>query len=48
MLVGIPPFYHPNQTLMFELIVESEIKFPSQVAISDDAKDLILRVSFLF
>ncbi len=45
-LVGISPFYHPNQTLMFELIVEAEVKFPSQVAISDESKDLIVRVRF--
>lgn len=44
MLTGIPPFYHTNQKLMFQLIVESEVKFPSQVLISEDAKDLIMRV----
>lgn len=33
---------------MFELITESEIKFPSRVSISDEAKDLISKVHLVY
>ena len=45
MLIGLPPFYHPDHELMFQLITESEVSFPSQVSISEEAKDLITKVS---
>lgn len=47
MMVGIPPFYHSNQNIMFQLITECDVKFPSQINISEDAKDLIIKVILL-
>lgn len=46
MVVGIPPFYHQNQMIMFQIIKKSEIKFPSQISISEKMKDLIKKVFF--
>lgn len=48
LLIGITPFYHSNPNVMFELITESEIKFPSRVSISDEAKDLISKVHLVY
>ena len=48
MVVGIPPFYHQNQMTMFQIIKKSEIKFPSQISISEKMKDLIKKVFFFF
>ena len=48
MLVGVPPFYHHNQDMMLQLIAHSEVKFPSQISISDEVKNLIILVSELF
>ena len=44
MLIGIPPFYHHNHNVMFQLIVEKELKFPSSISISENAKDLISKL----
>lgn len=46
MLYGIPPFYHQNQMTMLQMIKTCDLRFPSQVTISADAKDLIKKVSF--
>ena len=48
MLVGIPPFYHQNQNFMFQLIAKGELRFPSQLSLSEDAKNLITKVYYLF
>ena len=42
MLYGMPPFYNKNQNMMFQLISESEIRFPPNPPISNEAKDLIM------
>lgn len=43
-MVGIPPFYHQNQNIMFQLIKEGEVKFPSKIEMSEEAKDFIKNV----
>ena len=49
MLVGIPPFYHKNRNLMFEIICKLEVRFPDperhKIEMSDEVKDLIRGVS---
>jgi hypothetical protein len=45
MLNALPPFYHENIEKMYELIKSADIKFSKRVSISDDAKDLIIKVS---
>lgn len=42
MLYGMPPFYNRNQNMMFQLISESEVRFPPNPQISPEAKDLII------
>lgn len=44
-MVGIPPFYHNNQMMMFQLIRKAEIRFPAQISLGDDAKDLVRRLA---
>ena len=44
MMVGIPPFYHNNQMMMFQLIRKAEIRFPAQIIVSEEAKDLVKKV----
>ena len=41
MLYGMPPFYNKNQNMMFQLIAESEIRFPPNPQISNEAKEVI-------
>lgn len=41
LMIGIPPFYHQNQNMMFQLIRDSEVRFPSQINLSPEAKDFI-------
>ena len=45
MLNALPPFYHENIEKMYELIKSADIKFSKRVSISDEAKDLIIKVS---
>lgn len=45
MLFGLPPFYSQNQNMMFQLIRDADVKFPVKSEISDDAKDIILKVN---
>ena len=40
-MFGIPPFYHQNQYAMYELIKETNLKFPTVPEISEEAKDFI-------
>lgn len=44
MMVGIPPFYHNNQMMMFQLIRKAEIRFPAQISVSEEAKDLVRKL----
>ena len=48
MIVGFPPFYHKNQSTMYDLIEKYPVKFPDPIKhgipISDSAKDLIERL----
>jgi len=44
LMVGIPPFYHQNQNIMFQLIKEGEVKFPSKIEMTEEAKDFIKNV----
>lgn len=41
LMVGIPPFYHQNHNMMFQLIQTSDLKFHPQIKLSDEAKDFI-------
>jgi hypothetical protein len=49
MLVGIPPFYHQNQHVMYQYITTKNIIFPDaakyKIPITEEAKDLISKVS---
>lgn len=44
MLCGIPPFYNENLEKMYEMIKDSDVKFPKRIKISEEAKDLIFKV----
>ena len=44
MLFGIPPFYNENPDRMYELIQFAELRFPKKSNISNDAKDIIIKV----
>ena len=48
MLQAIPPFYHRDPDVMYGLIQKQELKFKTSVHISDEAKDLISKVSISF
>jgi serum/glucocorticoid-regulated kinase 2 len=47
MIVGIPPFYHLNQKVMYEYIRMRAVIFPEpkyKIMISDNAKDIIVKL----
>ena len=44
MLCGIPPFYNENVEKMYDLITQSELKFPKKLNLSDTVKDLISKL----
>ena len=44
MVIGLPPFYNKNQNTMLNWIVKLEPTFPKMVKISDELKDLIVKV----
>ena len=44
MMYGIPPFYNQNQSMMFQMIRDSDVRFPVNPATSEHAKDIILKV----
>ncbi len=46
MLYGIPPFYNKNQSQMFQLIKDSEVRFPQSPVTSTEAKDIITKVLY--
>lgn len=47
LLYGFPPFYDENIERVFDLITLSEIKFPSEMNISYNAKDIIQKVRYM-
>lgn len=47
MLIGIPPFYSKNQKDMLSMIIKNEVKFPTNIKISEEAQDLIQKVSHI-
>lgn len=48
MVVGFPPFYHKNQTTMYDLIQNFPVKYPDpskhKIMMSEDLKDFISRL----
>ena len=44
MLYGVSPFYSKNTEKMFDLITKSDLKFPKNIEISEEAKDLIKKL----
>ena len=44
MIYGIPPFYNQNQNMMFQLIRDSEVRFPKAPETSMEVKDIIIKV----
>ena len=44
MLCGLPPFYVENLDKMYDLIKNSKVKFPKRINLSEDAKDVILKL----
>lgn len=44
MVIGIPPFYHQNQSIMFQLIKDGEVKFPSSIKVSEELKDFVRKL----
>ena len=44
MLFGIPPFFSENVEKMYSLITNSELRFPKKFKVSDDAKDLLVKL----
>ena len=46
MLQALPPFYHRDPEVMYNMIQKQDLKFKSHISISDNAKDLISKVNF--
>ena len=44
MLCGLPPFYVENIDKMYDMIKNSQVKFPKRIKLSDDAKDIIIKL----
>ncbi len=44
MFCGLPPFYVDNVDKMYEMIQKNEVKFPKRVNLSQNAKDIILKL----
>ncbi len=44
MLYGISPFYSKDTEKMFDLITKADLKFPQNIKISDNAKDIIQKL----
>ena len=44
MLCGLPPFYVENVDKMYELIKTGTVKFPKRIPLTEDAKDVILKL----
>ena len=48
MMYGLPPFYNKNQTIMFKLIKEGELRFPDRPETTPMAKDFITKVYLIY
>eukprot|EP00828_Plagiopyla_frontata_P028837 TRINITY_DN3726_c0_g1_i1.p2 TRINITY_DN3726_c0_g1~~TRINITY_DN3726_c0_g1_i1.p2 ORF type:complete len:185 (-),score=21.97 TRINITY_DN3726_c0_g1_i1:24-578(-) len=48
MLIGIPPFYHSNQYVMFQLILEAGLQFPKSIEITKECQHFISMVFYFF
>ena len=46
MLTGLPPFYSPNINIMYQKILNGELKFPSHI--TPEAQNLLEGVCFSF
>ena len=44
MLFGVPPFFNVNVEKMYELITKAELRFPKKIKISDEARDLLIKL----
>ena len=44
MLCGLPPFYMENVDKMYDMIKNSQVKFPKRINLSDNAKDIIQKL----
>mmetsp|Transcript_45399 Transcript_45399/g.52222 ORF Transcript_45399/g.52222 Transcript_45399/m.52222 type:complete len:528 (+) Transcript_45399:136-1719(+) len=44
MIVGIPPFYNQNVQMMYNLIQHSELRYPKNAVVSENAKDVIAKL----
>ena len=44
MLCGLPPFYMENFDKMYDMIKNSQVKFPKRINLSDSAKDIIQKL----
>ena len=44
MLCGLPPFYMENLDKMYDMIQNSQVKFPKRINLSDSAKDIIQKL----
>ena len=44
MLCGLPPFYVENLDKMYDMIKTSPVKFPKRIKLSDEAKDVIIKL----
>ena len=41
MLIGNPPFYEDDQSMMFKKIMKQKLKFPNDIPLSKDCRDFI-------
>lgn len=48
MLCGIPPFFAENLERMYDLIKAGQLRFPKKIRLSENAIDLIIKVSVFF
>ena len=44
MLFGIPPFFNENVEKMYDLITKGELRFPKKFKVTDEAKDLLVKL----
>lgn len=47
LLVSFPPFYDENIDLMYDKIKNNTVKYPKNINLSEEARDLINKVSFI-
>ncbi|EGR30983.1 protein kinase domain protein [Ichthyophthirius multifiliis] len=44
MVIGIPPFYNNNQSIMFQNIIEKDVRFPQSVPLSKECMDIVIKL----